>query len=94
MEYCPINYCEKDNDKVRCSLCKGKHRYYLEDVHQRRYPLYGDEDCRMHLLSDQPYVSHKQSADAKCLVFFDETNDEIKDIMKKMRLDKKQEMDG
>lgn len=93
MEYCPINYCEKDNDKTVCGLCKGKHRYYLEDVHKRRYPLYGDEDCRMHVLSDQPYVFHKQCNDAKCLVFYEETTDEIKDIMKKMNVDDCQEMD-
>lgn len=81
MEYCPINYCEKDNDKTNCALCKGKFHYFLEDVHQRRYPLYGDEDCRMHLLSEHPHNSISSCNDAKLLVFYEETKDEIKTVL-------------
>lgn len=53
MEYCPVNYCEKDNDKKNCALCKGSRSYFLEDLNHHRFPLYGDEDCRMHILDEQ-----------------------------------------
>lgn len=52
-EYCVINRCLKDNGKKKCALCKGKVKYALKDYTQRSYPVYGDEDCRMHILNDE-----------------------------------------
>lgn len=72
MEYCPINYVKKDNDKQACGLCKGKTTYFLEDLNHHQYVLYGDEDCRMHILDDevinQLHTAHK----AVYLSFYDE----------------------
>ena len=48
-EACPINTNILDNDKKNCSLCKGKNRYYLVDGKQKSYPLYGDDDCCLHI---------------------------------------------
>lgn len=53
-EYCAINACEKDSDKKNCGLCRGKRRYSLENIKKERYPLYGDEECRMHVLHHTP----------------------------------------
>lgn len=53
-EYCPINAVEKDSDKKNCGLCRGAARYTLVDMKKHRYPIMCDNDCRMHLLHDEP----------------------------------------
>ena len=53
-EYCPINAVEKDSDKKNCGLCRGAARYSLVDMKKHRYPIMCDEDCRMHLLHENP----------------------------------------
>lgn len=53
-EYCPINAIEMDNDKKNCHLCRGKATYALVDKKKHRYPIMGDEHCRMHLLNERP----------------------------------------
>jgi len=76
MEYCPINACVLDNDKQHCRLCKGSVEYVLEDLHHHRYPLYGDEDCRMHIMDDQ-VLEHMQPASAIYICFHDEKSDAV-----------------
>ncbi len=53
-EYCAINACEKDSDKKNCCLCRNDAHYMLENMKKERYPLYGDEQCRMHVLHHTP----------------------------------------
>ena len=53
-EYCAMNACEKDSDKKNCGLCRKETRYMLENMKKERYPLYGDEQCRMHVLHHTP----------------------------------------
>lgn len=53
-EYCPIQMVEKKDDKKQCGLCRGSTRYALVDMKKQRYPIMGDEACRMHLLQDEP----------------------------------------
>lgn len=48
-EACVINTNLMDNDKKNCRLCKGNTRYYLRDRKQQNYPLFGDDDCCLHL---------------------------------------------
>lgn len=81
-EYCMINACILDNNKKNCSLCRGKQRYYMEDVNGNRYPLQNDEDCRMHILdfeAFEDFTSHKQ---AKLLSFSIEDSMECQHICK------------
>lgn len=79
-EYCPINMCIKDNNKQHCGLCKGATKYYLEDVKGKQYPLYGDEQCRMHILSDVPHYRETKNV-SKLFVFFNETSDEVLKVL-------------
>lgn len=80
MEYCPINFCEKDNNKQNCALCKGSNRYFLEDINHHRYPLYGDEDCRMHIL-DEAAQMKIVPAHAIYLSFYQEQEDMVNTIL-------------
>lgn len=48
-EACVINTNLLDNDKKNCRLCKGSTRYYLKDRKNQCYPLYGDDDCCLHI---------------------------------------------
>lgn len=78
-EYCVIHACLKDQEPRHCGLCR-KHDYFLEDIKKHRYLLYGDEDCRMHLLDDEIYQL-KEPASAVYLDFFNETADEVHQII-------------
>lgn len=40
------------NGAIHCGKCHA-HHYALQDEKGRRFPLYGDEDCLMHVLSPQ-----------------------------------------
>lgn len=77
-EYCVIHSCNKETKKP-CGLCR-KHSYFLEDMKHHRYPLYGDEDCRIHLLDDEVYeLNH--AAKAIFVNFFHEDAKEVRRVL-------------
>lgn len=78
-DYCVIHACCKNQEPKHCGLCK-KHDYFLEDMKHRRYPLYGDEDCHIHLLDDEIYQTD-HAASAIYLDFFHETADEVHKVI-------------
>lgn len=81
-EYCPINTCIKDNQKQNCGLCKGSTRYYLEDIQGQRYPLFGDDACRMHILdSTAKNTLDEHNKISTLLIFHDETAVQIKALL-------------
>ena len=80
MEYCPINTCLFAQGKGACQLCKKENAYVLEDLHHRRYPLYGDEDCRMHIMDDTVQPSW-ELADAIFLRFYHETKEQAEQLI-------------
>lgn len=80
MEYCVINYCEKDKQKKQCGLCKGSTSYFLEDLNHHRYPLYGDEDCRMHIL-DETAICQMTQSNAIYLCFHEEDAAEVLNLI-------------
>lgn len=61
-EYCPIQTYE--NKQRHCGNCK-KNQYYLEDVKKQKFPLWGDEKCRIHILSNQPHDEISQIPEYK-----------------------------
>lgn len=81
-EYCPINMCTKDNGKKECGACKGKDTYFLEDAQAKRYPLWGDQDCRMHILSPEPYrYMEDQRYYGTIFSFYRESPQQLKQIL-------------
>lgn len=52
MKYCPIQTFE--SGKKYCNYCH-MHSYYLKDIKGQRFPLIGDEECHMRILSFEPY---------------------------------------
>lgn len=77
-EYCVIHTCHKETKKP-CGLCH-KYSYFLEDMKKRRYPLYGDEDCRVHLLDNEVF----QLSDPAAAIFLDfhtEGADEVQSVI-------------
>lgn len=90
-EYCPINAVEKDSDKQHCGLCK-QHDYVLIDKKKRKFPLWMDEDCRMHLLEEEPLDRiedikplTKHGIDHFFCVFTNETQMETSKILERIR---------
>lgn len=81
MEYCPINYLKKDNDKQACGLCKGNDIYFLEDLNAHQYVLYGDEDCRIHIMDDEVTQQLHGHHDAIYLSFYDEDEQDVIQVM-------------
>ncbi len=77
-EYCVIHTCYQETKKP-CGLCH-KHSYFLEDMKKRRYPLYGDADCRIHLLDNEVFEL-SESASAIFLNFHTETADEVQRVL-------------
>lgn len=79
-EYCVIQACY-GKTKKNCGLCRGKARYYLQDIQGHRYPLVQDEACRMHLLEDEAVdaISMYQG-ESLLLTFYDETIAQINEI--------------
>lgn len=53
-DYCVINATEKDSNKKACGLCK-QHHYYLKDRKARVFPIICDDQCRMHVLEEDPF---------------------------------------
>lgn len=51
-EHCPIQ--TQEHQQRHCGKCKQA-QYYLEDVKHQKYPLVGDDHCRMHILSKSAY---------------------------------------
>lgn len=80
-EYCVIHSCYRDQKPKHCGLCK-KHDYFLEDIKHHRYPLYGDEDCRIHVLDDEIFQS-TQRGSSIYLDFYNETADEVHQVIRK-----------
>lgn len=64
-EYCVIHAVEKEGTKKACGLCRGVNQYRLIDMKKHRYPLLGDEDCRMHILNEEPRNRLHEMAKAK-----------------------------
>ncbi len=79
MEYCPIHTCISTQGKQNCRLCKSA-RYALKDLKQHCYPLYGDEDCRMHIMDDHVYEEWEQAC-ALYVSFFDEDEEACKHVL-------------
>lgn len=79
-EYCVIQACY-GKTKKNCGLCRGKARYYLQDIQGHRYPLVQDEACRMHLLEDVALdeISTYQG-ESLLLTFYDETIAQVNEI--------------
>lgn len=80
MEYCPINTCLSNQGKANCRLCRGESVYVLEDMHHHRYPLCGDEDCRMHIMDDTAQTTW-EDAEAIVLRFYDETREQCEALI-------------
>lgn len=90
-EYCPINAVEKDSDKKYCGSCK-MHEYVLIDKKNRKFPLWMDEDCRMHLLEEEPMnriedmrTLAKHGIENFFCVFTKETQGETSQILHRIR---------
>lgn len=82
-EYCAIQACY-GKTKKNCGICKGKASFYLEDVQGHQYPLYQDEDCRMHILDEQAVDQITSYQEESILLSFaNETQDEVQRICKK-----------
>lgn len=80
MKHCPIRTA-LDKKEHPCGLCHGS-KYFLSDIQDHHYPLYGDENCHIHILDDTAQIRHPQSA-AVFLCFYDESETEVKEIIKK-----------
>lgn len=81
MKHCPIHAALRKEDQPACGLCHGDGTYFLSDIHGHRYPLYGDENCHIHILNDTPDVRTPCTA-AVFLCFHDESAAEIKAAMR------------
>ncbi len=82
MKHCPIQTALKQKQAKDCGLCRGKRKYFLSDIHGHRYPLYGDENCHIHIMDDQP-EEHPPHTKAIFLSFYDETADEVIKLVSK-----------
>lgn len=86
MEYCVINAVEKSKCQKNCQLCRSA-SYALLDMKKRRYPLYGDRFCRMHIFNAQPRnriaevkVAKKNHITSFLCMFYDESKQECLQI--------------
>lgn len=77
MEHCVIHTCLKDQRAKHCGLCR-QNDYFLEDKKHHRYLLYGDEDCRIHLLDDCTFQTTEKT-NAVYLDFHQESAKEVQD---------------
>lgn len=83
MKHCPIRTALAKDQPQPCGLCHGESTYFISDIHDHRYPLYGDEDCHIHLLNDQADV-RTPLTDAIFLCFYDESKEEVTAMIQKM----------
>jgi hypothetical protein len=84
-KYCPISKVNK-NYKKHCMECH-LHKYELEDRMNVKFPLYGDENCIMHILNSRRLHLLEYLKEIKQLVgnvrldFTIETKDEVEEIV-------------